>query len=90
MKRDVYKRFKNEIVNSQTGNEPIYYMGYHWIDLTRKQGEEIYNILRGKDFVNDWNNGLKDFFRWGIQINTTGFILFSPDCIREVESKRGE
>lgn len=45
MKRDLFKRFK-ETVKQADANDPIWYMGYLWLDLTDKQAETLaYEVL---------------------------------------------
>lgn len=40
MKRDLFKRFK-ETVKQADASDPIWYMGYLWLDLTDKQVETL-------------------------------------------------
>lgn len=40
MKRDLFKRFK-ETVKQADASDPIWYMGYLWLDLTEKQVDSI-------------------------------------------------
>ena len=45
MKRDLFKRFK-ETVKQADANDPIWHMGYLWLDLTDKQVEILaYEVL---------------------------------------------
>lgn len=45
MKRDLFKRFK-ETVKQADANDPIWHMGYLWLDLTDKQAETLaYDVL---------------------------------------------
>lgn len=41
MKRDLFKRFK-ETVKQADASDPIWYMGYLWLDLTDKQAETLF------------------------------------------------
>lgn len=40
MKRDLFKRFK-ETVKQADASDPIWYMGYLWLDLTDKQFKDL-------------------------------------------------
>lgn len=45
MKRDLFKRFK-ETVKQADASDPIWYMGYLWLDLTNKQFKDLaYSVL---------------------------------------------
>ena len=45
MKRDLFKRFK-ETVKQADASDPIWYMGYLWLDLTDRQAETLaYEVL---------------------------------------------
>ena len=45
MKRDLFKRFK-ETVKQADANDPIWHMGYLWLDLTDKQVKILaYEVL---------------------------------------------
>lgn len=45
MKRDLFKRFK-ETVKQADASDPIWYMGYLWLDLTDKQFKDLaYSVL---------------------------------------------
>ena len=50
MKNSEYVRFKNEVVNADE-KHPIWWMGYLWINLTKKQGTDIVGYLNKKSFV---------------------------------------
>ena len=44
MKNDYFKAFIEEVKNAET-KDPIWYMGYLWIDLTKKQAYKTINVL---------------------------------------------
>lgn len=50
MKNAEYKAFK-DTVNTADEKHFIWWAGYLWIDLTKRQAREIVNILSGKDFI---------------------------------------
>ena len=44
MKQDRYKLFK-EAISTAGAKDPVWWAGYLWLDLTKKQSHEVFNIL---------------------------------------------
>lgn len=44
MKQEKYKLFK-EAISTAGAKDPVWWAGYLWIDLTEKQGREVFKIL---------------------------------------------
>lgn len=45
MKRNEYKNFKS-IVEQSNENDPVWYAGYLWIDLTAAQADDMKKLLK--------------------------------------------
>lgn len=49
MKASDFKAFKN-VISYADDKHPIWWAGYLWINLTAKQGEVAYSILKARGF----------------------------------------
>lgn len=52
MKNDVYKRFKKGVIEADE-KDPIWWLGYLWIDLTVRQAKEVIGLLSEKPFIKE-------------------------------------
>lgn len=50
MTQQQFKMF-SKIIEGADVNDPIWWQGYYWIDLTPRQAGKVDMILRGKGFV---------------------------------------
>lgn len=55
MKTQEYKNFRN-YVSTATEDDPIWWAGYLWINLTEKQLITILDVLKNKDFIKETTN----------------------------------
>lgn len=53
MKTQDYKNFKNLIIKATDPKDPIWWAGFLWVDLTKRQATEIVRILETKPFIKD-------------------------------------
>lgn len=49
MTQKMFKAFK-EVIETADTKDPIWWAGYHWIDLTPKQANTVCGILEGRGF----------------------------------------
>lgn len=49
MKRADFGKFK-EVISTARNNDPIWWAGYLWINLTEKQSNEVIEILTSRGF----------------------------------------
>lgn len=52
MKNSEYKKFK-EAVSLAEERDPIWWAGFLWIDLTKRQAKEIVKVLARKPFIKE-------------------------------------
>lgn len=57
MTREHYKNFK-QTVSTANEHDPVWYAGYAWIDLTKKQADDIVELLKVHPSVVHTENGL--------------------------------
>lgn len=50
-----FKAFK-EVITEADKKDPIWWAGYHWINLTQKQGATAYAILEARGFEKNEND----------------------------------
>lgn len=47
-----YKKFR-EAVKKANEKDPIWWMGYLWINLTKRQAKDIITVLENKPYIKD-------------------------------------
>ena len=52
MTNQEYKRFKECVVKAEE-KDPIWWMGYLWINLTKRQAKDIIPVLESKPYIKD-------------------------------------
>lgn len=52
MKNAEYKAFRNTVATADEKN-PIWWAGFLWIDLTKRQANDIITILERLDFIKE-------------------------------------
>lgn len=52
MENKYYKPFKAHVQNDSPESD-IWYMGYYFLDLTKRQNNEVFDILNGRGFKRD-------------------------------------
>lgn len=50
MKNSEYVTFRNKVIRANE-NDPIWHMGFLWINLTKKQATDILLYLNRKEFI---------------------------------------
>ena len=61
MKNEEYKRFKETVKEADEKN-PIWWAGFLWINLTKRQARDIIEILKEQPFIKDVEvNGIEAY-----------------------------